>query len=114
MYYGGHHHESYYTHFFQSYYLPHKFNIDKRKTEYSAFIRTGQMTREEALKEINENSYPYDKELVDYVISKLGIDKKEFDEIFSSLNRLKILLHPVEDSTRDYQDIAMFPWPSRP
>ena len=28
---GGHHHESVFTKFFQSYYLPKKFNIDKRK-----------------------------------------------------------------------------------
>jgi hypothetical protein len=84
VYYGGHHHENIYTHFFQSYYCPKKFNIDKRKLEYSALIRSGQMTREEALKEISENSYPYDKEIVDYTISKLGLTKEEFEEIISA------------------------------
>ena len=82
-YYGGHHHENIYTHFFQSYLLPEKFNIDKRKTEYSALIRSGQMTREKALKEIRENSYPYDKEIVNYTISKLGLTTDEFEEMLS-------------------------------
>jgi len=78
--YGGHHHESYYTHFFQSYYLPKKFNIDKRKVEYSALIRSGQRTREEVLEELME-PYPYDEDLVDYVIKKLDFTRDEFDEI---------------------------------
>jgi len=82
-YYGGHHHESIYTNFFQSYLLPQKFNIDKRKTEYSALIRSGQMTREEALKEIYSKPYAYDKEIVNYAISKLGLSQEEFQEIFN-------------------------------
>jgi len=86
-YYGGHHHESYYTHFFQSYYLPHKFNIDKRKVEYSALIRSGQMARDDAIKEIKEEPYPYEKELVNYTISKLGLTEKDFDEIMHSENK---------------------------
>jgi len=83
--YGGHHHESYYTHFFQSYYLPQKFNIDKRKLEYSALVRSGQVTREQALKEMKEaGEYPYDQELVDYTISKLGLTQKEFEDIMAA------------------------------
>lgn len=81
-YYGGHHHESVYTNFFQSYLLPQKFNIDKRKTENSALIRSGQMTRDEALKEIQAKPYEYEQEIVDYAISKLGLTKDEFDGIF--------------------------------
>lgn len=80
-YYGGHHHESVYTHFFQSYILPRKFNIDKRKTEYSALVRYGQMSREDALKKIRSNPYPEDLEIVDYCIKKLGITREEFDDI---------------------------------
>jgi N-acetyl sugar amidotransferase len=83
-YYGGHHHESVYTQFFQSYLLPRKFGIDKRKTEYSALIRSGQMPRESALKEIAENTYPVDQEIVNYVISKLGLSKEEFHQILSA------------------------------
>lgn len=80
-YYGGHHHESFYTHFFQSYLLPRKFGIDKRKVEYSALIRSGQMKRKEALVELREVPYPYEDELVDYVISKLELTRDEFEEI---------------------------------
>lgn len=82
-YYGGHHHESTYTEFFQSYYLPKKFNIDKRKLEYSALIRSGQMKREDALNEIHE-PYPYNKQIIDYTIRKLGFTEVEFEQIMES------------------------------
>jgi len=82
-YYGGHHHENMYTKFFQSYYLPTKFYIDKRKTELSALIRSGQINREEALKEIKSNSYKNEPETVAYAISKLGITQEEFNKIMN-------------------------------
>ncbi|PWG05526.1 N-acetyl sugar amidotransferase [Polaribacter aquimarinus] len=80
---GGHHHESIYTKFFQSYYLPEKFNIDKRKRELSAKIRSGILTRQEALSELKVN-YPVEKGIVDYVIKKLGISEEEFKLIMNS------------------------------
>jgi N-acetyl sugar amidotransferase len=83
-YYGGHHHENHYTKFFQSYYLPQKFNIDKRKTELSALIRSGQRTREEALHEVEKNPYHFEQETVDYVISKLGISPEEWEKIMQA------------------------------
>jgi len=84
QYYGGHHHENTYTEFFQSYLLPRKFNIDKRKTELSALVRTNQISRVNALNEINQNGYEYNQEVVDYAISKLGFTKDEFEEIYNS------------------------------
>ena len=86
-YYGGHHHENTFTKFFQSYYLPKKFNIDKRKTELSALIRSGQITREEALAIIGKNDYEYDQRVIDYTISKLGLTHKEFEEIMAADNQ---------------------------
>ncbi|HEY3272421.1 MAG TPA: N-acetyl sugar amidotransferase [Methanocella sp.] len=83
QYYGGHHHENVYTHFFQSYLLPKKFGIDKRKIEYSALIRSGQMTREAALAEIAQ-PYPFDREVVNYTISKLGLSRSEFEDIMAA------------------------------
>jgi hypothetical protein len=80
-YYGGHHHENHYTKFFQSYYLPQKFNIDKRKTELSALVRSGQISREVALAEIEASSYPFEPETVDYIINKLMISPEEWIEI---------------------------------
>lgn len=80
---GGHHHESVYTKFFQSYLLPKKFNIDKRKTELTAMILSKHITREQALKELENNPYAYEQETVDYTINKLGLNKTEFDNIFN-------------------------------
>ena len=84
--YGGKHYESIYTRFFQSYILPTKFDIDKRKLHFSALIRSRQITREEALKKISEeeicplNQVEKDKE---YVIKKLGLTHSTFGEIMS-------------------------------
>ena len=82
-YYGGHHHENTYTKFFQSYLLPYKFNIDKRKVERSALIRTKQITKEDGLNEIASHPYHYEPEVVEYVISKLGLTRQEFDKILA-------------------------------
>lgn len=110
-YYGGHHHESIYTRFFQSYYLPKKFNIDKRKRELSARVRVGKIKREKALKKIKDKPYEFEKEIVDYVISKLGLTKKEFSKILSAKNKtfrdyptyyplMKVLKEPIKIAYR--------------
>ena len=83
--YGVKHYESVYTRFIQSYLLPEKFNIDKRKIHYSALIRSEQMTREEALKKIKQP--PYKKSRIEedknYVIKKLGLSEEEFEKIMT-------------------------------
>lgn len=84
--YGGHHHENKFTYFIQSYYLPVKFNIDKRKTELSAQIRSGHITKEEAIRVLN-TPYLYDQEIVDYVINKLGFTKEDFQKIMEAPNK---------------------------
>lgn len=83
--YGGKHGESVFTRFFQSYILPVKFNIDKRKAHYSSLINSGQMTREEALEKIKKDPITdkqtqQDKE---YVIRKLGLSPQEFEDIMA-------------------------------
>lgn len=82
-YYGGHHHENLYTKFFQSYYLPVKFGIDKRKTELSAMIRSGHISREEALIEL-KTPYQYDEKVIKYTCSKLELSEQEFSKIMQS------------------------------
>lgn len=110
-YYGGHHHENMYTKFFQSYYLPAKFNIDKRKTELSALIRSGQITKEEALSTIKYKAYEYEPEVVSYALNKLGLSKEEFDEILNAplkshndyrtfLALIRFLKWPIKMATR--------------
>ena len=84
--YGGHHHENKFTHFIQSYYLPKKFGIDKRKTELSAQIRSGHITKQQAEGILNK-PYQYDQEIVDYVIKQLDFTKEEFQKIMDAPNK---------------------------
>jgi len=84
-YYGGKHYESRWTRFFQSYYLPVKFGYDKRKAHFSSLIMAGQMTREEALKELEKP--PYDENYVRtekaFIARKLGITVEEFEKLIN-------------------------------
>jgi N-acetyl sugar amidotransferase len=81
--YGGKHHESIITRFLQGYILPNKFNIDKRKAHLSSLIVAGQITREEALQELEKP--PYDPKLMAedlvYVSKKFGLKEKEFNHL---------------------------------
>ena len=104
-YYGGHHYESYYTHFFQSYLLPKKFKIDKRKVEYSALVRSGQMTRRAAIEEIKNKPYEYDQELVNYTVAKLGFTQKEFKKI------MELPIKSFRDYPTYYPYVRLFKWP---
>jgi N-acetyl sugar amidotransferase len=81
--YGGKHYESIFTKFYQAYILPEKFHIDKRKAHLSTLICSGQMTREEALKELEQPLYPPAdlREDMEYVLKKLGLSAEEFGAI---------------------------------
>ena len=87
--YGGKHYENIFTRFFHAYYLPEKFGYDLRKCYLSALVCSGQMNREEALKELR--SPPASNKVLnedrDYVMKKLGLTTKEFDNIISNLNK---------------------------
>ena len=89
VYYGGKHYESIYTRFYQSYLLPQKFDIDKRKAHYSNLVLSGQMTRDQAIAAMAEPIYPDNliKEDVDYVTKKLGLKPGEMDAIIASPNK---------------------------
>jgi N-acetyl sugar amidotransferase len=82
-YYGGKHYESIYTRFYQGYLLPRKFGYDKRKTHLSSLICAGEMTRDDALAELQGPPYPPDLQAQDreYVAKKLGLSDAEFEEI---------------------------------
>lgn len=86
--YGGKHHESTYTGFFQSYILTRKFNIDKRKLHYSALIRSGQMTRSEALMKVQKDPFDGGTDTVNYCLKKLDFTESEFDEIMKKPKKL--------------------------
>lgn len=78
--YGGKHYESIFTRFYQGYILPEKFKVDKRKAHLSNLIFSGQLTKEEALKELNTPIYPEElfKTDYDFVLKKLGFTDQEF------------------------------------
>jgi hypothetical protein len=85
--YGGKHFENSYTRFYQSYILPEKFKLDKRRSHFSSLICAGQMTREVALIKIKEA--PYDNiEILEndkeYFIKKLRITEADFDNYINS------------------------------
>lgn len=84
--YGGKHHESIYTKFFQAYILPQKFGFDKRRAHLSSLILAGQMTREEALAELQKPLYDESelKEHMKYIPKKLGLTEEEFEEIMKT------------------------------
>jgi N-acetyl sugar amidotransferase len=87
--YGGKHHESIFTKFFQAYWLPTKFGYDKRRAHLSSLIVTGQITRDEALKELEKPLYN-DKELAEdkeYIAKKMGLSIMEFNDIMSKPNK---------------------------
>jgi N-acetyl sugar amidotransferase len=85
-YYGGKHHESIYTRFYQGYVLPRKFGIDKRYGHLSDLIKAGQMTREQALEEMKQP--PYAPEIqqqdVQYVCKKLGFSPAQFEALMTA------------------------------
>jgi N-acetyl sugar amidotransferase len=87
--YGGKHYESIFTRFYQGYILPTKFNIDKRKAHLSTLICSGQISRQEALEELNINTYSKEMQMSDkeYVAKKLGFTLNEFEEVLNLPNR---------------------------
>lgn len=85
--YGGKHYESVFTRFYQGYVLPRKFGIDKRRAHLSNLILTGEISRSEALAELE--CPPYNEELQKedrlYVLKKLGFSENEFERIMSAM-----------------------------
>lgn len=83
--YGDKHHESIITRFFQTYILPVKFGVDKRRAHLSTLICSGQITREDALIKISrppheQQYFQSDKE---FVLKKFGLSNQEFEEIMA-------------------------------
>lgn len=85
-YYGSKHLENYYTGFLQLYWLPQKFDVDKRTSHLSSMIISGQMTRDDALKEIKKASSTEEwlDKAVKMVKEKLSISDEEFADIMNA------------------------------
>jgi len=93
--YGGKHYESIFTKFYQAYILPVKFKVDKRKPHLSTLIFSGQITKEEALAELEKPLYDSNEFRHDYdfVLKKFGLTSNEFEDL---------MCLPVKDH-RDYK-----------
>ncbi|MCS6819292.1 MAG: N-acetyl sugar amidotransferase [Chitinophagales bacterium] len=84
--YGGHHHENIFTRYIIGVWLYQKFEIDKRKVTFSAYIRNGELTRDEAIRKLM--APPYEPNIIRedhiYVAKKLGLTLSEFDKIWEN------------------------------
>jgi len=113
--YGGKHYESVFTKFYQAYILPEKFHIDKRKAHLSTLICSGQLSREEALLELDKPLYQAGELRVEkeYVLKKLGLSEAGFEQIMQASPR------PHSDYRSDllwkkrYQDLLIKTAPMR-
>jgi N-acetyl sugar amidotransferase len=93
------HFESRFTRFFEGYWLPQRFGYDTRRVQFSSLILTGQMTRDEALQELEKSAF--DPETIshefDYIARKLRISSDE-------------LRHYFEMPRKTYQDYKNQQW----
>lgn len=102
--YSGHHYENIYSRFAFGWYLPKKFGIDKRIISLSGPVRSGHMTRAQALEEL---SVPpdVDDNLVKYVTNKLDLSAEEFDAILKAPNKI------YRDYFTSEKILKLFRWP---
>lgn len=84
--YGAHHHENNYTIFVGCYLWPQKFKMDLRYVEYSALVRSGFKTREDAKKEIRSPPV-FDPLLICDVRTRLELTQEELDDVLATPRR---------------------------
>lgn len=85
------HGENIFTRFYQNYILPTKFGVDKRKANYSNYIRAGGITRQQGLEMLKQPLYDPIQFVSDKVVilKTLGFSEKEFDMIM----KLPVISH---------------------
>ena len=73
------HFESRFTKFYEGYWMPTRFGIDFRKTQFSSLILTNQMTRNDAIEQLKKPAFDPKKivDEFDYIADKLNITRKE-------------------------------------
>lgn len=87
-----------------SYVLRKKFGIDRRKYSYSALVRTGQMSRDDALERISTPYKIEDPEVISLCIKRLGLSVEEMDAI------LGLPTKTFRDYANDYELIRRAKW----
>jgi N-acetyl sugar amidotransferase len=81
--YGGKHYESIFTRFYQGYVLKEKFGFDKRKAHLASMINSGQLTKSEAIAELEKpmiDPYVLQDDL-QFFLKKMNLTAEEFDVI---------------------------------
>lgn len=83
--YGGKHHESKITAFWQSYAMPVKYNMDYRRTTFSSQICSNQIERNVALEKLKESPFDVSKIEDDkkYIAKKFGITLEQLEYYLS-------------------------------
>lgn len=118
--YGGKHFENTFTRFYQSYVLPKKFHIEKRKAHLSNLIFAGFISKEQALDEL-ENP-PYSLKMIsddfEYVAKKLDFSVDELDNLLAQKNVNHAFYGTDEKLIRNWQSMsrkikAFFPFLKR-
>ena len=84
--YGGKHHESVYTKFYQAYLLPTKFNIDKRKAHLSNQVVNKEVDRSAALEELRKPilAEVEKNEMIEFVKKKFQFSDEDFQAIMDA------------------------------
>lgn len=81
--YGGHHLENRFTAFYHSYFLPKRFKINFRQIELSALVRSGQMSRDDAIEQFSAPRNG-DADIIALVKKRLRFSDAEFESVMSS------------------------------
>lgn len=82
-----------------------KFNIDRRLFNYSALVRSGQMTRETALERVSHVNKIEDEKVISLCIKRLGLTREEFEQIVATPPKT------FRDYPNNYSLIRRLRWP---
>ncbi len=88
-----------------TYILRVKFNIEFRRFNYSALIRSGQLKKEEALIKMKTIYASEDEKIIDLCIKRLGLTKKDIDVILKSKPKC------FKDFKTNYNLVRTFKYP---
>ena len=88
-----------------TYILRVKFNIEFRRFNYSALIRSGQLKKEDALKKMEGVYASEDPKIIELCIKRLGLSREEIDQIIK--NKPK----NFRDFKTNYNLVKLFKYP---
>ncbi len=85
-------------------YARRKFGFDWRVVELSAKVRTGVISRDDALKALEEVPFFENEELIEHCLRKQGMSREEFESIINAPNKYFI------DYPSYYPILRKFKW----